>query len=333
MKTVSKIGIKLILLIAPFFLICPILIQLFPMQIMDGEYAWYRQNKDWSEEHEQYCRVLIMGDSAAKAAWLPEELSEDSYNFALGGASPIEEYYYLLEYLQQNKAPEYLIYTQTIRHFDSTDTLWTRSVYFRRMNWKYLDELLSDPEIYNDKDAVGEGNLHKEEFLYRTYSPMKYMQPVLKALLYPIRGKKNRERYAAVVQNRGQTQFGTQESCDQVDEEMVELTSFQPDRVIDLYLRKIIELCEANDIRFVFQGAPFNKSTYVNLSEEFERSYTRYMTNLQKDYPNAVIDERLFSYDNSCFGDQTHLNMRGTVKFSREMREKYSEIFEAGGEL
>lgn len=333
MKTVYKIGMRLILLIVPFFLICPILIPLFPMQILDGEYAWYRQNQDWSEKHEQYCRVLIMGDSIAKAAWLPRELSEDSYNFALGGASPIEEYYYLYEYLMQNDAPEYVIYTQTVKHFIYMGALWTRSVYFRRMNWDYLDELLADPEIYNDKVAMGEGNLHREEFLYRIYSPTKYMHPILKALLYPNRGKINCERYETVVENKGQTQFGTEEFYDRVDEDMLELTSFRQDKVLDLYFRKIIELCEEKGIQFIYQGGPINKSTYVNISEQFSRGYTEYMANIQKNYPDAMIDERLFSYDDCYFGDQAHLNLRGSVKFSREMREKYREIFETGGEL
>ena len=89
-KGVKRIFARLLLAAMPIMLLAiaiPICLSKAPMRYYDEEYAWFYQNKEYSQRHKDYCRVLIMGDSVAKASWLPDELSADTYNFSLGGVN------------------------------------------------------------------------------------------------------------------------------------------------------------------------------------------------------------------------------------------------------
>ena len=245
-----------------------------------------------------------------------------------GGASPAEEYYYLREYLKHNEKPEYVLYTQAVRHFLEAETLWSRSVYFHRIDWQDFRELLQKMNQYGGISDM-EGGSEKEAFLYRMYSPDKYSFALVKGLLHPGRKKENMEKYDKVIKDKGYTQFGTAEYCDDINY-YAEYESFKANKAMDYYFCKIIELCLENQIRFVFQNPPLNESSYKNLTPRFINEYTSYLRKLQENYPSAIIDTELISYKNRCFGDPVHLNTYGSKYFSGQMRKKYKEIFDKG---
>ena len=327
MVSLYRLGIKLTALLIPYFICCPIIINKYPMKFMDEEYAYYQQNKDYSEMSSGYSRILILGDSTAKAAWLPAQLSDDTYNLALGGVSPIEEFYYLREYLQVHDAPQAVVFTQGADHFWGLDTFWTRSMYFHRFKLEDLYDLLQEIRGFNDKSIFGEVCMNGECFLYLTYSPIKYSNAFVKGLLSSKRYIQNRDKYTAVSKSKGQTQFGTAEYYDGVSAKYMGRDSFEASPIIDHYFRKMIELCEEYHIQFVFQNPPINESTYTKLNKQFISEYKVYLNGIGKDYPDALVDPELFSYESIFFGDSTHLNRKGTIRFSNEMKKKYQNIF------
>lgn len=328
MRCVIKIGAKLIILLFPFFVLCPIAVKYMPMRFLDYEYSSYLQNQEWAngKGHDTYARILIMGDSTAKASWLPEALSEDTYNFALAGASPIENYFYLKEYLGKNPAPEYLFYMQGIELFYSPIFFWSRNVYFHRLDEKYLDEFMNKLSKTKDDDFFHIDNFREECFLYKTYSPSKYLVAFFKGLFSDTRYQKNMMRYQEVIETKGQTQFGIAERCDDMSRD-VERYEFKPTNIIDIYFRKIIRLCEKHNIQFVFEPAPLNMSSYRNMQENVLSDYKSYMTSLQSTYPKARISTELYGLDNRYFGDTMHLNQNGTIYFSSMMYQEYLDIF------
>ena len=331
MKAFQKVIIKMAVLIMPFFTILPISIWLFPMHFMDVEYARYLQNKDWGNEHEGYYRILIMGDSEAKSAWLPEELSEDTYNFSLEGATAVDEYYCLKDYLKNNDAPEYLIYSQSAGQFTRATYFWPRMIYFHRMEENNFYDLLDTLDNYEDTRIYGEKDMKQEFILYKYYFPVKYSVSFLRFILGVNRYEENVKNYQLAIENRGQMQIGNADRYDEANE-YAEWESFEPNEILDSYFRKLIELCEEYKITFVFQTVPYNKTTYTALQNGFVTDYSEWLQSVQNEHPGAMIDHELSYYDNSYFGDAYHLNNRGTILFSREMRKKYSEIFDRGGE-
>ena len=91
-RQIGRLFIKFIGIVLPVFAALSLYCALFPMWYMDGEYAMYKQQKDYITGNGEYNRVLIMGDSRTKAGFIPDELSNDCYNLALGGTTPIEGY-------------------------------------------------------------------------------------------------------------------------------------------------------------------------------------------------------------------------------------------------
>ena len=83
----------------PVVFLC-LYIRFFPMNYGDDELPYYLWNKTVTvQEDTRYYSTLILGDSSANAAYLPELLSEGTINLALGGTTPLENYYVLENWL------------------------------------------------------------------------------------------------------------------------------------------------------------------------------------------------------------------------------------------
>ena len=115
-RQIGKLISKILAIILPVVLVMQIFCAAFPMSYMDVEYAMYKQQKDYISKNHDTNRVLILGDSRAKASFMPDVLGEDVYNISLGGISPVESYYMLKEYLENHDAPEYLILAYAPMH-------------------------------------------------------------------------------------------------------------------------------------------------------------------------------------------------------------------------
>lgn len=327
MKIVYKIGVRMLILLVPFFVVCPLLISHFPMRFFDEDYPMFIQNKEYGmRRHENAARILIMGDSTAKASWLPSLLTEDTYNYALGGMTAIEEYYCLASYLKHNDAPESIIYMQDPAHFFDPNYFWSRAVYFHRFEADDFRDLLYELNNFEDTSVLGGNDIQTEVFLYQTYSPSKYITSFLWGGVSPGRYRQNIRNYKKIVGDRGWKQFGFAERCDEQNL-FATFNSFQKNEIIDSYFRKIIELCQKYHIQFVFQNSPLNQSTYEALNPKFTEEFLSYLKSIQRDYPGARIDTELFYDDNSYFGDRYHLNKKGVIRFCAMMKEKYSDIF------
>ncbi len=326
---IRKLMLKLFILIIPFIclaIIVPVFMICDPMRFFDGEYAWYRQNSEYAAGHEGYCRVLIMGDSVAKAAWLPSELTNDTYNYSLGGASPIEEYYCLYDYLQNNDAPEYVIYSQMMDHFFAANCFWARGAYFHRLSAAQLLDVYITCKDIEDENGPFSAKSILDIPLYGSYSPVYYSTAAIKGMVMS-RRQSNETAYQAVIEDRGHMYFGEGNSKKIGANQLVEERTFQCGKTIDYYFRKIIELCESYDIEFIYQSCPLTRITYENLKDTYVSDFNAYAEQLQQAYPDVVLNMELYCYDNSLFNDNEHLGVSGAMRFTRAMREKYGYVF------
>lgn len=334
MDPIVKLTAKLVVLLIPFPLAVMVAMSCFPMQLFDSEYAFYRQNKEYGQAHDVYCRVLIMGDSSAKTALHPDLLSDDTYNFALAGASPIEEYYCLRDCLEHNEAPEYVLCTFTLPAMTHELYFWERFVYFHLIDAETLADMQEQLAAISDVSSLGvsdAGEFAKEAWLYRLYAPQKYGWVFLKGLWGNAFGgeryKANMNNYREVVENKGHFFCGGKsEYADEENVVIAGMEEFCAGEVTDHYFRSLIELCEENDIRFIFQSPPYNTSTHIKKSVIDE--YKAYLEGIQREYPNAIIDENLCWYGPECFGDSAHVNQNGMERYSLQTAKKYPDIFQ-----
>ena len=244
-----------------------------------------------------------------------------------GGVSPIEEFYYISEFLNNNPAPQYIIYSQSPIFFMSAHCFWSQSVYLHRISLPDMFDLyLTNKSIDNE---VMDFNLGSwlDIALYMTYSPVYYSSASFDGL-FSSNYKENLERYNEVSTNRGQIFYGREQNDEVRVNEIAEYKKFLVDPLIDLYFRKIIGLCADYGIQFVFQSAPVTASTYQTMDKSVIAQYDAYISELQASYPDAVFHAELYPYKDDQFGDSAHLNATGAAEFSNEMRNKYADIFE-----
>ena len=308
-----------------FFISIYVAFAIFPMYFFDGEYAMYKQQKDYIYNNTDYNKVIILGDSKAKAAYSPLLLSDETYNLSLGGTSFVEGYYSLKEYLDHNKAPETVFISFTSIHFMDFDRFWTRSVYFHRLSDADIKEIYNTALLYGESDEIAE-NYNELRLQYKYYSFEKYGKPFLNAL-DGNRYEKNSETYRDLNDSKGQINFGDKEYCDALGPER-EYSDFEPLDIMDHYLRITIDMCIENDIDVIVDTLPMNEATYNFCEESYLQGYSDYMNKLQSDYPQIIVNTDLCYYGNEYFGDATHFNSKGTEKYSEYIKNKYSYVFE-----
>ena len=326
-KKLSRFSLKLALFLAPILAFCvavPIAMSNFPMHFFDGEYAEYQQQKDYIYNNNDYNRILITGDSKAKAAFLPAILSDDAYNISLGGLTTLENYYYLKEYLENRQVPETVFISFSPFHYMTFDTFWTRSVYFHRISENDLNDIYETALLFDDTEEILT-DFDKKVLEYKYYSVKNYGKAFVKSF-FEDRYTINSDIYHNMYETKGQVFFGKEECSDNFSQEVGDI-NFKPLDIIDYYLHKTIDMCLDYNINVIVDTIPMNKASYNACYKSYLSDYSNYMKNLQSEYPQIIVNTDLYYYDNEYFGDAAHFNLKGTEKYSKYIKEKYPEIF------
>ena len=126
MKNLLKLTAKCFLVCLPMIAVT-VYLRWQPFNYMDGEAPYYIWNRDQARQgSETYYETIILGDSVANSAFLPEVLSDGTINMALGGMTPVESYYVLEEWMDSHPAPKacYIAYQDI--HLQQDECFWPR---------------------------------------------------------------------------------------------------------------------------------------------------------------------------------------------------------------
>lgn len=324
---VWKLCCKLILAGIPLYILV-LYTFLFPMNYMAVEYSMWAEEKDYvnkrnGAEDIPDARTLILGDSRAKSGLRSGELSEDTYNMAIGGATAIEMYYALENYLDHHSAPENAVIIFAPYHFCDIDN-WGQTLYY---NYLTVPELLdvyrnalpsADPVVLAD-------SFFADSLSYRLRLPNKYLAAQYNAGLIG-RKSDNEAKYASVRADGGYTVFGTDAGNDGGNYE-THHEEFDKSVLLETYFYKLLTLCTENDINVIIEQSPVNQASMDLITDEFLRGYDEFLTEIGTTFPSVFINREVTAYDNKYFGDNNHLNEDGAVIFTREIKEKHPEIF------
>lgn len=310
---------KLILLICLVWGIFAMIARNLGMYIYDEEYASYKQTLDYINETNESNSVLIFGDSVAKAGIIPEIISSDTYNISMAGATTIEQYYMLQDYLEHHEAPKTLIMMYFIGAHDSIDDFfWNRTLYFNCLTTNQFKEI-----VENEAFSKEEKTQNIVKFLeYKLCSPRKYYAAIKNAM-FENRYEINKQEYEIAQKNKGQHYFGTESFYESNNVTISGKQHFEVLPIIDTYMHKCIQQCEENGIKLIIEQHPINESTYANMSNEYKQEYMNYMKSLAEKYPNIIVNTDYNICPNDWLGDFSHLNENGATKFTEGLKEKY----------
>ena len=324
-----KFFLKCILALVPVLAVI-IYTALFPFAYMDKEYPDWKYTKDVAEGTGNLSSsfdTVILGDSRAMADLMPEaidsSLDTNTVNLAVGGATSIEMYYTLDKYLKNNDAPDKIVVMFAPFHYSLIDNFWTRDAYFNYLSVPQMYDLYAYAEASRSETLLENG--YKNSLLsYRLRFPDKYLPALMNSKLTG-RFSENTAEYNRIVSASGYGEFGTEDGCEYLNfETSYDRMHTTGDAVLlDLYMNKLLKLCVSNNINTIVAVPPMNKASYDVLIDSYVEDFSSYMNDLKIKYPAITVDGDIPCYDNSFFGDSSHLNKKGAEKFTNEFIEKY----------
>lgn len=306
----------------------------FPFAYMDTEYpSWAYTNSIATEKQESADinraddTVLILGDSRAMADLVPSELGDRTQNLALGGATAVEMYYTLSDYLTGHPAPSSVVILFAPFHYSYMDNFWQRTIYFNYLSVPQTLELLSNAKTVSSETVLQENYLI-DSLSYRLRLPNKYLPALINSRFYG-RFDENQAIYQNLCAKNGHGLFGTADGSSDLNYEVnySEMNSSGDAALIDLYFDKLLSLCAEYDIYTIVEQPPMNESSYEKLQESYITEYTIYIEEMQTKYPSFSINSSIPCYDNELFGDSSHLNAKGALAYTKNFKEKYEDIF------
>lgn len=320
MKDVLKLAVKGIGVTLPMICIC-IYTWINPLGFMDQEAPYYMWNRRMTNTaQEKTYDTVILGDSVANAAYIPEILSDTTINLALGGTTPIENYYILKDWLANNQVPNVCYISFMDHHFLEEDCFWQRTMYSHRFKMGQIMGILEKAVQYKE-DSIIQNDFVMDLISYELRLPNKYITSLMNA------GFNQRyEGNAAELQLtdlHGGRYIGRSVYGGEMPDGIV-FSDFRVEPIFDEYYRKIIQLCMEKQIQIHIVKLPLPEGE--EFTEEYVRDFEGYYESLKNSFPGITVDW-FPAYDKDGFCDASHMNTHGALRFSKEIKALYSEDF------
>ncbi len=322
MKDKIRLIRNLLILSLPLFILMAVA-AIFPMTYMSPEYPLWQEERDFVHEKggRSYER-LILGDSRAKSGLIPIKFDEsgNTYNMAIGGATPIEMYYAYDNYLKGHEAPKEAILIFAPYHFCDIDN-FDQTLYY---NYLDLGEILSLERhcaLKSDGRVIAYDGWITDVISYKARFPSKYLAAVYDALP-EWDSSKNLEKYAKVRASLGHTLFGTEESNNSPSYE-THHEVFDSSAPVLEYYEMLLNRLEEGRVKVIIEEAPLNPVSHEGLYPAFTEGFEAFMQGVRERHPGFTVVSAIPLYEADCFGDNNHLNDKGANKFTAELKEKY----------
>ena len=282
---------------------------------MSKEYPMWSNVKNIKDKDYNF---IVIGDSRAKAGFKPNVFNFNSIrsvNLSLGGSTPIEGYFTLLNYLKNNEKPNFLLISYTPIHIIRQDAFWKRAVRFNFINYNTLKEVINNGKNIDNNKTLG----NKEKLIEYYLKPAKYYKE-LKNGLFKSQWKDNKKTLTYLDKSKGHYIFGKKHFSNGLNKE-TEMNIFVQSELIDFYFKKLLTLANSKNIKLFYYTMPFNKSSYFSLEKEFKNSYDVYIKTLSEKYNFQVLNE-LYYLPNDNFGDSSHL-YKGIDKVTIDIQKSF----------
>ncbi|MBQ7583775.1 MAG: hypothetical protein IJT24_04115 [Lachnospiraceae bacterium] len=311
-----KLFLNFILISIPLFVLCA-LAYLLPMSYMTVEYVMWDEEFENSEKPYIDAETLVIGDSRAKSSVLPELLHEDTYNIAIGGATPIEMYYAVENYIEHNGAPENAVVVFAPYHFCDIDN-WDQTLYFNFLSVDetaeiYLRGLKLKEPVVSSKGRIA------DMISCRLRLPTKFLAQMYESKLVG-RRTENLAKFDSIRKDLGYCEFGSADGDDGYTME-VNHETFDYSPLVVYYYERLIGLLEENHVNVIIAQPPVNQASADRLHRDFVDGFSDYMKDVAARYPDMEVIPDICVYPNSLFGDSIHVNRKGAEVYTKELRD------------
>jgi hypothetical protein len=298
--------------------VCAAYLELFPLNVFGADYTQWVDVMDYAERPEPK-GLLILGDSRAKAAILPEVLGPRARSLAIVGSCPIQAYFTLRALLEAGGRPEAIVIGYGPKHFyRAHNVFWYYTAKYKFLSASEAFEVGEEARRLDDR-VLGDPRIFLPRWIAtRANALLLYLPELVKSLVAP-RRRTNHEELRRLRGARGHAWFGEADSSNGLAPEARRET-FRPSPLLDAYFERTLELARREGIAVFFITTPINASTDAALSPAFREAYLAYLRGWAERFPEFAIDTRLPVLSNDHFGDASHVNARGAQVVSEELR-------------
>ena len=316
-----RLFLNFILISIPLIVLC-VLAFILPMSYMSVEYVM------WDEEFENSAKpyidasTLVIGDSRAKSSVLPALLHEDTYNIAIGGATPIEMYYAVENYIEHNGAPDNAVVVFAPYHFCDIDN-WDQTLYFNFLSPKEIARIYAKGCKTDDPIVASKGRI-PDMISYRLRLPSKYLAQMYESKFIG-RKQQNIDKFNSIRADLGYCEFGSADGDDGYTME-VNHETFDYSPLVVYYYEKLISMLDENGVNVLIAQPPINEASGKLLQDGFVNGFSDYMKDVASRYPDMNVIDEIPIYPNRLFGDSIHVNRHGAEVYTEELREYMESI-------
>lgn len=311
---------KIILIFIPLYILWFVYIEFMPMYYnKPTNTRWYFIKQALEKKHEiSKSDIIFLGESRVNAAVDLNQIP-NSYSFASGGATPIEMFYILKKYTENYSVPDTVFFSISPRFMSETFAFYSYAVRNNLFNGKEFNEICS--HLINNETTLGK--YPKLQFLLYRLNYIEYYQSDV-MYNYLFSGYKENEELIKQMQTMkgGRPHPGLKDSCSNLNHE-TKYNNFIQAPILKHYFENILNFCEEKNIHLIFDFIPINESSYKALKTPFIKEYKSFIRQYSEKYPHFQISDTIYSYPDKYFGDESHMNSKGKVKYTEYLKEKY----------
>lgn len=324
MKKVCKLLLKCIIALIPLWVIA-FYIAINPLSYLSQDSVGAYWNKSFTESnHDKNFDVVILGDSMAATSFMPELLSDSTINLSLSGSSPIEGYYTFKDYLANNEVPTDVFVSYMDYHLAHDD--FTLSTCNQVHKFSVMDYV----EIYKNIKQTGANQFESVQIkdywsdavASTFYMPSEYIASIINSLKEGGRYEKNKLSYDEITTNFGRSCLMTNDISDSSG---IRYDDFSVSSLQSCYYKKLIDLCEENQIKLHIIKLPLDRNTVF--SDEYIAKVNGFYFTALANTQYAEFRWYPADYAVEWFWDDYHMNQHGSYRFSMQLKEDYPDIW------
>ncbi len=262
--------------------------------------------------------ILFLGESRVNAGIDFSKIT-NSYSLASGGASPTEMYYILKKYSENYQCPKTVYLSISPRFLSETFAFYPYAVRNNLFTYSDFKEITS--VLQKNDTTLGTYPVFKF-FLYKLNYLEYYQSDVAYNNVFGGYSKNKTLIKQMIKQKGGRQHLGLKKSSSELNYE-TKYKHFVPSKLLSYYLNNILKFCAEKNIQLNFFFMPMNESSYKVLNPDFILEYKNYIQKFQEKYTAFNISDSIYSYPDSLFGDESHLNSEGKNVFTKYFIEKY----------
>lgn len=307
--------LKLFSLILFFLALKSLYFKALPQRIFTAYHPKIEYQKEMLSRVDQSFDTLIMGDSLATFNLKSTHISSSTLNLSLFGATFVEVYFSLKQYLAKNKTPQTIILLngQNWEHKREYE-FWPYYIGFGFFN---LEDLLSIK--YQEAHFPF---LHSLKWFFYSSGIPNYDFSQLQSSLFHGNSIEKNNRFIADLLKRDngsmvlQERFPKDRPVFQPYHQQYQ-SDFKVNATNDFYFKKLLDLISKNDIKLVMIEPPLmplvkDKENFVSFRQQLRDYYLEKLNS----YNFKYCQDTTTIYQDEDFYDLDHLLERGAKKFA-----------------